>query len=278
MPYNTIISPAAALALTEPPIYLDVRHDLFDPEAGKLAYQAGHLPEARFVHLDADLSGEIVAGKTGRHPLPDKARLKSLFGWLGIGADRQVIAYDDKGGGLAARAWWLLHWLGHRGGAAVLDGGIQAWANAGGQLTTALPEIEPVTFTPGVSKFTIADAAEVDRIRRDDFHFLIDSRTADRYRGEVEPIDPVAGHIESALNLPWIDNLGPDGRFLAPADLRNRLESLGRPVASKQYTFYCGSGVTACHNILAQLVAGGEEPARLYPGSWSEWIALGKAE
>ena len=152
MPYNTIISPEEALSLAEQPIYLDVRHDLFDPEAGRRAYREGHLPEARFVHLDADLSGEIVRGETGRHPLPQPARLRSLFGWLGIGADRQVIVYDDKGGGLAARAWWLLHWLGHRGGTAVLDGGIQAWATAGGQLTTALPEIEPVTFTTGIRK------------------------------------------------------------------------------------------------------------------------------
>jgi thiosulfate/3-mercaptopyruvate sulfurtransferase len=244
---------------------VDTRFSLADPEAGRRAYAAGHLPDAVYAHLDADLSGPIIPGETGRHPLPDPTELAARFGTWGIDDETQVVVYDDMGGAIAARLWWLLRWLGHDG-VAVLDGGIQAWGATGGMLTKIVPDIIPLTFIPQVRTAMTVDADRVEAIRRDAEYRLIDSRAAPRYRGEEEPIDPVAGHIEGAENLPFAENLN-DGKMRPKSELQARFGDTD----AERTVFYCGSGVTACHNLLAYEHAG-LGMAKLYPGSWSEWI------
>lgn len=244
---------------------VDTRFSLADTAAGRRAYAQGHLPDAIYAHLDEDLSGEIIPGQTGRHPLPDPIELAARLGTWGIAADTQVVAYDDMGGAIAARLWWLLRWLGHDR-VAVLDGGIAAWEAQGGNLTRVVPDIIPRIFEPRVRPELTVDAARVEAIRQDPAYRLIDSRTAPRYRGEEEPIDPVAGHIEGAENLPFGENLH-EGTMRPKAALRERFGDTD----PERTVFYCGSGVTACHNILAHEHAG-LGLAKLYPGSWSEWI------
>ncbi|MFT5997856.1 MAG: thiosulfate/3-mercaptopyruvate sulfurtransferase [Neolewinella sp.] len=271
--HTNIISVAevADLQKTDHLIF-DCRHDLFAPEFGHESYLAGHLPRAYFLHLDRDLSGEIILGKTGRHPLPDMADFASRISVYGLKATTQVICYDNKGGGIAARLWWMLRALGHEA-VAVLDGGIQAWEAAGQPLETVarLPEASQTSAAPHLALAPLhrtCDRAQVDGLREDPAQRLIDSRTAPRYRGEQEPIDPVAGHIPGAINLPWPDNLH-DGKFKAREELKIRFAELVDK--ADQNIFYCGSGVTACHNILAYNYAFGDMPG-LYPGSWSEYL------
>jgi len=268
---TTPIISTAELAelLSDGPLILDCRFDLFQPQRGYEQYLESHLPGAHYLHLDNDLSGTIKAGATGRHPLPSQQAFSSTVTALGLTPGRPVVAYDDKGGGIAARAWWLLKWIGHDR-VAVLDGGYPAWlkedrSTAAGEEPTqpALPY--PITTS---GKVSTCDRARVERLRDDPMCSLVDSRTADRYRGENEPIDPVAGHIEGAINLPWPENL-KDGKFKSRAALRERFADLKEK--PQQNVFYCGSGVTACHNILAYYYAFGELPA-LYPGSWSEYL------
>jgi thiosulfate/3-mercaptopyruvate sulfurtransferase len=245
----------------------DVRWYLGKPGAGRAAFEAGHLPGAIFVDLDADLAGP----GGGRHPLPEPGRFTRRMGELGIGRDDSVVAYDDAGGGIAARLWWMLDNLGHPD-VAVLDGGIAAWTAAGGELTT-----EELTWPP--VRLDLADrwtrVIDRDALRAGLGSVVpIDARAGERYRGEAEPVDPVAGHIPTAISLPGAGNLGPDGRFLAPAALRVRFEDATRgedgPVVS-----YCGSGVTACQNALAMRLAGLPDPL-LYPGSYSDWSTAGE--
>ena len=254
--------------LTEKPLLLDCRFDLFHPEQGHRDYLAGHIPGARYVHLNRDLSGEIVPGKTGRHPLPERETFAAKMSDLGLTPHRPVVVYDDKGGGIAARAWWLLRHIGHER-VSVLDGGYPAWVEAG--LPTEEGEVEGKAAEPYPVMDSQVWVRELPGIREvlhnDDYH-LVDSRTSDRYRGEVEPIDPVAGHIPGAINLPWPDNLR-NGKFKSKEELRARFAGLQKE--PQQNVFYCGSGVTACHNILAYDYAFGELPA-LYPGSWSEYL------
>ena len=273
--HTTIISPAEAASLPGNTLFFDCRHNLFNLPEGAEQYAVAHLPGAYHLHMDEDLSGEIVAGKTGRHPLPDMDAFAAFISSFGLGEDTQVVCYDDKGGGLAARLWWMLRALGHEA-TAVLDGGIQAWEAAGlpleagyrahpprsGGEAAAAAHLKP--FNPHRTR----GRAQIDQLRNDPTHTVIDSRTAPRYRGEHEPIDPVAGHIDGAVNLPWPDNLA-DGKLKSKAELRARFAHL-QTEAGKN-VFYCGSGVTACHNILAYTHAFGEMPL-LYPGSWSEWI------
>ena len=254
---------------TEKPLILDCRFDLFKPELGREQYLAGHIPGAVYVHLNQDLSGPIVAGRTGRHPLPDRRVFARRMAAIGLTPHRPVVVYDDKGGGIAARAWWLLLYLGHER-VAVLDGGYPAWEAAGlpteaGEASVEPAEPYPVAEIPFVNS---CSREAVETIRSDAAYTLVDSRTPERYRGEVEPIDPVAGHIEGAINLPWPDNLR-NGKFKSPEELRERFSGLRKE--PQQNVFYCGSGVTACHNILAYTYAYGERPA-LYPGSWSEYL------
>ena len=257
--------------LPDRPLLLDCRFDLTDPEQGRQEFLISHIPGAHYLHLNNDLSGEIVPGKTGRHPLPDLTTFAKRMTALGLTPDRPVVAYDDKGGGIAARAWWLLKAMGHDK-VAVLDGGYPFWVIAG-QATAAGEELA----TPAPAPYPVAtpeevctrERAQVETLRNDSDHVLIDSRTADRYRGENETLDPVAGHIKGAINLPWPDNLDGGRTFKSKEELRERFKDLKEK--PQQNVFYCGSGVTACHNILAYYYAFGEMPA-LYAGSWSEYL------
>ena len=247
-------------------VLLDIRHALADPGKGPAAYAAGHLPGAVHAHVDRDLSSPPRAG-TGRHPLPDVDDFVGTCSRWGVGPGVQVVCYDDWGGAWASRAWWLLRYYGHEE-VAVLDGGLPAWTAAGLPLTPDVPERERRDFrgSPGHMP-TVTTWDLVTRQPR----CLVDARAPERYRGDVEPVDPVAGHIPHAINLPFAANTGPDGRFLPAAVLREKYEKAlaGRP--ARDAAFYCGSGVTAPHDILAMEVAG-LPGAALYPGSWSEWI------
>jgi thiosulfate/3-mercaptopyruvate sulfurtransferase len=245
---------------------IDCRASLTDPVAGSAAYAAGHIPGALFADLANDLSGPLIAGVTGRHPLPDPRALAATFGRWGVDARTQVVAYDAGNGAYAARAWWLFRWLGHSA-VAVLNGGLAAWQAEGYPLrsvaehraTTTFPVRAPLTRVVSVAE-VVDQGASMD---------LVDARTEARFRGEVEPIDPVAGHIPGARCLPFEGNLGSDGRFASPELLRRRFEAGLN--TDKELVCYCGSGVTACHNILAMRYAGLQE-ATLYAGSFSEWI------
>ena len=252
------------------PVLLDCRYDLADPAAGRRAFADAHLPGARHVDLATDLSGPVT-DTSGRHPLPEPAVLAARLGALGITADTQVVCYDAADGSFAARAWWLLRWLGH-GDVAVLDGGFAAWTAAG--LPTISGDMPPVPAeTPALPiRPPRVHAVAIDEIARNlgsAQQLLVDARAAARYRGEHEPIDPVAGHIPGAVNRPFVDNLA-DGRF-KPADLlATQWQALLDRHAVDQLVVYCGSGVTACHHLLA-LAHAGMPGARLYAGSWSEW-------
>ncbi len=258
----------ALLADGAPLVLLDCGSDLSDTAAGERAYAAGHLPGAMHAHLDRDLSGPKT-GRNGRHPLPGRAELAATVGRWGIRPGVAVVAYDDQGGPYAARAWWLLRWLGHAD-VAVLDGGKGAWRAAGGALVLELPATPAVTASypaaaPAMPTLeTDALLAQPGRV------CVLDARAAERFRGEVEPLDPVAGHIPGALNRFFKDNLAADGRFKPAAQLRAEFGALVTGVTPVVHQ--CGSGVTACHNLLAMLHAG-LEPGALYPGSWSEWCS-----
>lgn len=279
--FSTIIDPAAVqqlLAEDTPVIIFDCRHELSDPEAGRQKYLGGHLPGAYHLHLDRDLSGPIVPGLTGRHPLPDMEEFARLVSACGLTESAQVVVYDDKGGGIAARAWWMLRHLGHEA-VAILNGGFAAWVE-GGHAVQDTPHPLPTpdhAIAPHLAPAGILgtrDRAQINTLRHDPTWTIVDSRTAPRYRGESEPIDPVAGHIGGAVNLPWPDNL-EDGRLKPPIALQARFAQLQQ--GADRTVFYCGSGVTACHNILAYTLAFGELPL-LYPGSWSDWITDPEAE
>lgn len=249
----------------------DCRSVLTDPEAGPRMYAEGHVPGAQYLHLDRDLSGPITA-ETGRHPLPDPAALAAKLGRAGVGRSTQVAVYDDSGGAIAARLWWLLRWLGHRQ-VAVLNGGWQQWLKEGRAVSDEVPQRRPRTFHyHGVGQSDYLTSGEVlEIVHGRQRGLLVDARAANRYRGEGETIDPVAGHVPGAINLPFSGNLGEDGRFSNPAVLRQRFETALGGEAPERTAVMCGSGVTACHDLLAMELAG-MKGARLYAGSWSEWI------
>lgn len=251
-------------------IVLDVRHDLFKPTAGIEAYRAGQVPGARFAALDDDLSGP-KNGRNGRHPLPDREALAERFRAWGIGPASQIVAYDAAGGQFAARLWWLARWLGHRA-VALLDGGWPAWVAAGGATETSVPAPARGNFAAGESLAPLLSADDVLANLARGERVIVDARSAERYRGEVEPLDPVAGHIPGALNRPCAQNLGADQRFKSAAQLRAEFAALLGERAPASVVHQCGSGVTACHNLLAMELAGLAGSA-LYAGSWSEWVA-----
>ena len=259
---------ASELAGGAPPVLLDVRWRLGGPP-GIDGYRAGHLPGAVFVDLDADLAGPPGAG--GRHPLPAAAGFQAAMRRAGVRAGYPVVAYDDGDSTVAARAWWTLRYFGHDQ-VRVLDGGLRAWAAAGQPVTTQAPTVAAGDFTAVPGHLPVLDAAGAAALARSGV--LLDARAGERYRGETEPVDPVAGHIPGALSAPTAGNVGADGRFLPPAELRQRFARLGvvlSPEPGPAVGAYCGSGVTAAHEVLALALAGVQ--AALYVGSWSGWTA-----
>jgi thiosulfate/3-mercaptopyruvate sulfurtransferase len=270
--YRTLISAAelqALVASASPPVIVEASFDLADVDAGERAYRGGHIPGSHYLHLDRDLSGPKT-GHNGRHPLPAREAFAATLARLGITPRTQVVALDRQGGPYAARLWWLLRWMGHEA-VAVLDGGVDAWTRAGGVLGAALPTARAAppypprpSLAPSIDGATLA--SELGRVR------LIDARAGERFRGEVEPIDAVAGHIPGALNRFHKDNLDADGRFKPAARLRAEFADLLGTRLATQTVHQCGSGVTACHNLLAMEHAG-LAGSLLYPGSWSEWSA-----
>ena len=247
----------------------DCRHDLTNPAFGRAAYAGGHLPGAQFLHLDEDLSGPLT-GTNGRHPLPDPAALAAKLAQCGVSNDTQVVAYDDAGGMYAARLWWLLRWLGHHR-VAVLDGGLHAWGKAAQALSREAAAYPPAVFTISLQPLRV-DAEYVREHLASPDMILIDARSPDRFRGENETLDPVAGHIPSAVNRFFRDNLAPGGSFKQASVLREEFGALLRGHDPHRVVHQCGSGVTACHNLLA-MESAGLSGSRLYAGSWSEWCA-----
>jgi thiosulfate/3-mercaptopyruvate sulfurtransferase len=268
--YQTLISVAELQALQQqglPLLILDLGFDLADTAAGERAYAAAHLPGAHYLHLDRELSAPKT-GRNGRHPLPEREAFAARLAALGLESDTQVVCYDAQGGMYAARAWWMLRWLGHAA-VAVLDGGRQAWVEAGGSLSAEAPPSRPGGFRPGAPLAQTLDADTLQR--RLGSLRLIDARAPERFRGEVEPLDSQAGHIPGASNRLFKLNLGADGLHYKPAaQLRQEFEALLAPHAGAAVVHQCGSGVTACHNLLAMEHAG-LAGSLLYPGSWSEW-------
>ncbi|RKT59338.1 thiosulfate/3-mercaptopyruvate sulfurtransferase [Azonexus fungiphilus] len=248
---------------------VDVRHQLLDTGYGERAYAESHIPGAVFLHCDRDLSAPLN-GRNGRHPLPEPALLAARLGAIGIAPATQVVVYDDAQGMIAGRLWWLLRWLGHDA-VAVLDGGWQAWLAAGGPVDAVVPAPTPATFVAQQRDLTV-DAGFVQEMLGASSLCLVDGRAADRFRGENETIDPVGGHIPGAINRFFRDNLAADGRFKPAAELAAEWRRLLAGRSPAQVVHYCGSGVSACHNLLAMEIAG-LPGSRLYGGSWSEWCA-----
>ena len=251
-------------------IVFDTRHDLAWPDKGRQAWEAAHVPGAYFMHLDHDLSGRKT-GKNGRHPLPPLADFAALKNRCGVAPGRQVVVYDDGGGSFAVRLWWMLWWLGHDK-VALLDGGIAAWKRENRPMDALVPAAREGRFEPRPREAMTVDANTVAASLDKRDLVVVDARAATRYMGENETLDPVAGHIPGSFNRFWQHNLGYDGRFLSPEELRAEfLEEIGE-VDPKRVVHSCGSGVTACHNLFAMELAG-LKGSRLYPGSWSEWCA-----
>ena len=276
MAFTNLINPAALRTLmgkTDIAV-IDCRFDLMNPAAGRRAYLEGHIPGARYADLNRDLSAPITAA-SGRHPLPSPGDFAGTLTRLRVGRATQVIAYDDSGGAFAARLWWMLRWVGHTA-AAVLDGGIKAWVSEGGALQSGeevtLPAVQGA-YPASVKADTAAviGTAEIEQLLSDPAFLLIDARAGERYAGTVEPIDAVAGHIVGAVNHAFSSNLGADGRFLPAPLLRQMWEKRLAGRSPTQVAAMCGSGVTACHNLLSLEVAG-LRGTKLYAGSWSEWI------
>lgn len=251
-------------------VVVDVRCDLMDPAWGRARYLEGHLPGAVFADTDGDLSA-AKTGSNGRHPLPSLARMAEVFGRLGIGSDSRVVAYDHAPGMFAARLWWMLRHLGHPA-VSVLDGGLSAWLEAGGALVSG-EEVRPTrTFVPQPASGTAISVSDVEVGLPAEKHLLLDAREEFRWRGEREPIDPVAGRIPGARNHLWKKNLAADGRFRPPEQLRRQFTPFTAARRGRRIVCYCGSGISAAHNALALELAGIEDVA-VYSGSWSEWCA-----
>ncbi len=270
-PFRTLIS-AAELAphLADPDwLVIDCRFELGKPDTGERAYDAGHIPHAIYAHLDRDLAAPVTPA-TGRHPLPQPEKFAATLASWGMTPATQVVAYDADNAAYASRLWWLLRWVGHDA-VAVLDGGFKAWTTAGLPTSTDVPRRSPGHFVARPDRDMWLDAREVaERLQRADWR-LLDARAPERFAGKVEPIDPVAGHVPGARNHPFATNLGSDGRFGAAHELRDRFTQSQAGVADDHTIVMCGSGVTAC-NLLLAMEHAGKRGARLYAGSWSEWI------
>ncbi|MFS8608932.1 MAG: sulfurtransferase [Gammaproteobacteria bacterium] len=273
MSFRTLVDAAEiARRLDDPGLRIfDCRFSLADPSVGRRAWREGHIPGALHADIDLDLSGPRIPGVTGRHPLPSRDAWLSRVREWGLSPRDDIVVYDDAGGAVAARMWWMMRWIGHES-VAVLDGGWQAWVGAGNPVTTALPEpraarddADDYANRRPLTKLIEADAIDCST------QVLLDARDRRRFLGEIEPIDPVAGHVPGARSAPSSENLGADGRFLPKEALRQRFERIIGARRGQEIVCYCGSGITAAHNVLALVHAGFDEP-RLYAGSWSEWI------
>jgi thiosulfate/3-mercaptopyruvate sulfurtransferase len=272
MHFTTTIDVASLKSLIGNPgvAILDCRFDLAAPGAGRQAYLREHIRGARYADLNRDLSGPVTSS-SGRHPLPAPDLIAARLGELDVGDSSQVIAYDEANGAFAARAWWLLRWLGHAK-VAVLDGGSRAWIAAGGALDSGEPQGGAVQrFTPRIDHEAVLSTVELIEALKDQRRLLVDARAEERFTGAVEPLDPVAGHVPGAINHPFAANLSGDGRFLPPDELERRWLARLAGAEPGKVIAMCGSGVTACHNLLALELAG-LNGAKLYAGSWSEWI------
>jgi len=270
--YTTLISTdALAQRLADRKlVVVDVRHDLTSPERwGEDQYRTGHVPGARFAHLDRDLSAPRT-GTNGRHPLPSPEALAETLGRLGIGIDSQVVAYDQQQGMYASRLWWMLRWLGHET-VAVLDGGFHQWMRERRPVSVEVPRVEPAVF-PIRRVGPVVDAKAIQASLADRSLIVVDARSPERWRGDVEPLDPVAGRIPGSLNRPASQNLTTASTFKPAEDLRADFDRLLGDAPRDRVVHSCGSGVTACHNVLAMAIAG-YPPTLLYPGSWSEWCS-----
>ena len=265
--YNTLIEAQTIYEhLAEPDwTFVDCRYDLMDKDAGYRSYQAGHISGAVYASLHRDLSSEPVTD-CGRHPVPSREALEITFSAMGITNHKQVVAYDNSGGTFAARLWWLLNYAGHSR-VAVLDGGLNAWKQAGYKLDNNEKQAVAGSFKAALNSAALVRVNEVATVLR-----LIDSREPDRYSGKIEPLDSVAGHIPGAVNYFWKNNLDDQGRFLTPDRLRQAFRKVYTGTRAEDVVFYCGSGVSACHNLLAAVHAGYPLPG-LYAGSWSEWCS-----
>ena len=268
---NTLVTTDDLAAHLGDPDWLvfDCRFTLSDTAAGRLAYDKAHIPGAHYVHLDNDLCAPIGPA-TGRHPLPDPAVFTERLCRWGVGMDKQIVVYDDSFGSIACRLWWMLRWVGHPA-VALLDGGYPKWAREKRPLDTAIPDTVDVACAGQAEPSRIATADDVLLASRTGNTLVFDARPDRRFTGEHDPVDRVPGHVPGALNVQFEDNLDLGGTFLPPAELREHYLALmqGRPAG--QIIHMCGSGVTACHNVLAMEIAG-LPGSRLYPGSWSEWI------
>lgn len=269
--YTNITEPSDVLSELSNPdwIIVDCRFDLTNPDWGFKNYQLAHIPGAVYAHLDRDLSGKRSAAN-GRHPLPTPEAFRKVAGSIGIDSTKQVVVYDTTGGSFAARLWWMLKYYGHNR-AAVLNGGFQAWVDGGRPVENGVRTNPKVEFLGEPQPAMVATTAEMEEILSGGRFRIIDARASERFRGDVEPLDPVAGHIPGAVNRFHQTNLGPDGRLLSPASLRSEFLDLLAGTPPSQAVVYCGSGVTSCHHLLA-MDAAGLPLARLYSGSWSEWI------
>lgn len=267
--WQTLIDAAELAAFMESGdklVVFDCRHTLTAPEAGHAAWTEAHIPGAYYAHLDTDQAGPIVEGVSGRHPLPDREELAQWLGQRGVEDGVQVVAYDDAGGAIAARLWWMLRWLGHHD-VAVLNGGVNAWLASEQPMNNLQPDLQPVNFVARTSDFVALDVERIEASLESRDLCLLDARDGARYRGEIEPFGPVAGHVPGAHSMPFADNL-QQGMF-KPADaLRERFAGF---FERSDLVCYCGSGVTGCHNILAMVHAGISSVPALYTGSWSEW-------
>lgn len=269
--FNTLVSPhrlAEHLNDSDWRI-IDCRHQLSDTTYGAQAYARGHISGALFMHLDRDLS-DTPDGTNGRHPLPDPQTFADLLGSMGISNEMQIIVYDDAGGMIAARLWWMLRWLGHDR-VAVLDGGIQNWQRCGHPLTTEVPAYPSATFVPQLRDWVVSTEEVLASLPKNLF-CIIDARSPERFRGENETVDPVGGRIPGSRNRYYMDNLNSEGLFCSAAQLHREFLSVLSGYTPKQAVMQCGSGVSACHNLLAMEI-GGLPGARLYAGSWSEWCS-----
>ncbi len=272
MPFTTLISASELRSHLNDADWavIDCRFSLDDTERGRRDYLQSHIPGAVYAHLDQDLSGKKIPGKTGRHPLPEvRSFAETLSGW-GIDSGTQVVAYDDSTGSMAARLWWMLHWLGHPN-TALLNGGWKLWSESG-LPSRGGPEYRKAKhFEPHEIPGAYVSAEQVQEFSGNPDYVILDARSAPRFRGEVEPLDSVAGHIPGALSAPCEENVSPEGTFLPPEVLRLRFEKFVKSVSPKNVICYCGSGVTAAHNLISIAYAG-LGMGRLYAGSWSDWI------